>query len=129
MTRSERARLQADEDVARVLALEASGQREPRLREGRHVLGRMHRKVDAGAEQRLLDLLGKQALAADFGQRPVLDGVARGADDDELDFVLAGAQRSRKPRLHGARLHQSERAAARADTQKGGGLRHRTSRC
>ena len=49
----------------------------------------MHGEVDAPVEQRLLDLLGEQALAADLGQRPVLDAVAGGADDDDLDRLLA----------------------------------------
>ena len=38
------------------------------------------RSIVAG-EQRLLDLLGEQALAADLGERPVLDAVAGGLDD------------------------------------------------
>ena len=45
----------------------------------------MHREVDRAGEQRLLDLLGEQALAADLRQRPVADHVAGGADDLDLD--------------------------------------------
>ena len=66
----------------------------------------MHGEIDAAVEQRLLDLLGEQALAAHFRQRPVLDGIARGADDDEFDRRLVDAERLRQPRTHGARLHQ-----------------------
>ena len=40
------------------------------------------------SEQRFLDLLGEQALAAHLRQRPVLDRVAGGADDNELDRRL-----------------------------------------
>ena len=43
--------------------------------------------------------------------------VAGGADDDDLDRLLARAQRRRQPRAHHARLHQRQRAAARADAQ------------
>ena len=53
----------------------------------RHILRRMHREIDLAREQRLLDLLGEQALAAGFGQRPVLDAVAAGADRHDLDRV------------------------------------------
>jgi hypothetical protein len=75
----------------------------------------MHRQVDAAVQQGLLDLLGEQAFAADLRQRTVLDGVAGGADDGKADFVLGHAERHGQPRAHGPRLHQSERAAARAD--------------
>ena len=116
----ERARLAADEHVARVFALEAGRQHQPGRQHGRHVLGRMHGEIDAAVEQRFLDLLGEQALAADLRQRPVLDGVAGGADDDELDRRLVHPERRGQPRAHGARLHQRQRAAARADAQGGG---------
>ena len=44
-------------------------------------------------EQAGLDLLGEQALAADLGQRAVLDPVALGADDDDLDRRIVGKRR------------------------------------
>jgi hypothetical protein len=40
----------------------------------------MHGDVDAAGDERFLDLLGEQALAAGFGERPVLDAVAAGRD-------------------------------------------------
>ena len=63
----------------------------------------MHREIDAPVEQRLLDLLCKQAFAALFRQRPILNGIAAGANDDELDLVLvacpcAAASRERTAR-------------------------------
>ena len=78
--------------IKRILALEAGRQHETGLREGRHILRRMHREVDALVDERFFDLLGEETLAADFGQRPVLDAVTRGLDDHDLDHVLAGAQ-------------------------------------
>jgi hypothetical protein len=51
----------------------------------RHVLCRMHAYIDAPVEQRLVDFLGEQALAACLGDRTVGDAVARrphGHDDD-----------------------------------------------
>jgi hypothetical protein len=89
----------------------------------------MHRQIDAAVQQCFLDLFGEQALAAHFRQRPVLDRVAGSADDDELDCLLIHPERYGQPRAHGARLYQRQRAAARADAQRGGGLRHITSRC
>ena len=53
----------------------------------------MHGDIDAVAEQRFLDLLGEQALAAGFRQRPVLDAVAAGGDR------LDGEGRFRKVRV------------------------------
>ena len=108
----------ADEDVARILALEARRQHQARGQKRRHVLGRMHRQIDVAAQQRLLDLLGEQALAALLGQRPVLDLVAGGADGLELDRRLVDAERGGEPRAHQARLHQRQRAAAGADAQE-----------
>ena len=124
------ARLAADEDVARVLARQKRREHQPVRQEGRHVLGRMHREVDAALEQRLLDLLGEQALAAGLGQRPVLDPVAGGADHLDLDPRRIEAMRLRQRVAHHAGLRQRQRAAARADPQNGRsslGLRHRTS--
>src|SRR5512142_2636035 len=52
----------------------------------------MHGEIDAPVEQRLLDLLGEQALAADVRQRPILDAVAGGLDDDQRDRLLVAAE-------------------------------------
>ena len=78
----------------------------------------------APAEQRLLDLLGEQPLAAGLAQRAILDAVARGADRDDLDSLLAPAMRGGQRRAHQARLRERERTAARADANR---LRHGTS--
>ena len=93
-----------------------AGEHQPVRQHGRHVLGRMHREIDRAGEQRLLDLLGEQALAAGLRQRPVLDAVA----------AWCGSPRSRSRSAsrpcaaasagaHHARLRQRQRAAARAD--------------
>ena len=109
-----------------------AGEHEPRRQHGRQILRRMHREVDVAGEQRLLDFLGEQSLAAGFGQWPILDDVAGGADDFDLDPLGVEARRGGEPALHLARLHQRQRRAARADAQDGslaGGLCHRTFRC
>jgi hypothetical protein len=50
-------RLAADEDVARIFALQAGRQHQAGLGNRRHVLGRMHGEVDAAVEQRLFYFL------------------------------------------------------------------------
>ena len=64
----------------------------------------MHGEIDVAAQQRLLDLLGEQALAALLRQRPVLDGVAGGLMT--LSSIVSGSRAVRrcKPLAHGARL-------------------------
>ena len=88
----------------------------------------MHREIDRAGRQRLLDLLGEQALAAGLRQRPVLDAVAGGADHLELDPLRVEPVRRGERLAHHARLRQRQRAAARAEPQdRAGGLRHVTS--
>ena len=71
----------------------------------------MHRGVDAVREQRLLDLLGKQALAADLGQRAVLLLVTGGLDDHGLDSAVRGklGMGGGQTGAHLARLGERER--------------------
>ena len=79
-----------------------------------HVLGGVHGDVDAPVEQRLLDLLGEEALAAGFRKRPVLDAVATGRDDLDGEGVLGHSVRRHQQRPHLVRLCQRQRAAASA---------------
>jgi len=60
----------------------------------------MHRDVDPALRQRLLELLREQPLAADRGERAVLDAVARGPDHHGLD----GAGRGKPGPRAGQRL-------------------------
>ena len=87
----------------------------------RHVLQRMDGESIAAVEQRLLDLLGEQALAADLGERPVGDAVAGGADDDDFDRAGRGERgmRRRQPLAPPRGLGQRQLAAAGADAQSG----------
>ena len=130
----ERRRPGADEDVAGVLARQHGRDREPGGQRGRHVLGRMHREIDGAGAERLLDLLGEQALAAGLGQRPVLDHVAGGADGLDRDLIGSNAMRGGEAGAHFPRLGERERAAARADAQQrrrtgARGLHAITSQC
>ena len=76
-----------DQDVARVGARQQCRDDEPAGEGRRHVLHRVDREIDGAGQQGLLDLLDEQALAADLGQRPVLDAIARGADQLDADGV------------------------------------------
>jgi hypothetical protein len=89
----------------------------------------MHGKIDASVQQGFFDLLGEEAFATLLRQWPILDYVAGGPDNDKLNGLFIRPDRSRQPRTHRARLHQSERTAARTDAPGGCGLRHITSRC
>ena len=79
----------------------------------------MHREIDRAVDQRLVDLLGEQPLAADVGERPVLHHVSGRADRAQFDSPGVEAVGGGKPRAHLARLRERKRTAARADAQRG----------
>ena len=56
--------LEADEGVARVFPLQGGADRETARQHRRHILGGMYGEVDGALQQGLLDLLGKEPLAA-----------------------------------------------------------------
>ena len=109
-----------DQHVACILARQEGADREARRLRRRHVLHAVDGGVDAARQQRFLDLLDEQALAAGLGQRPVLDGVAGGLDGHDLDGAGADKRRhGRRQRVADeARLGERQFAAARAESQK-----------
>ena len=70
-------------------------------------------EVDLAAQQRVLDFLHEQPLAADVGQRRVLQLVARGPDDDDLARLARRSPRSARRRY--SPRHEGELTAARAE--------------
>ena len=74
----------------------------------------MHRHVDPPGEQRLVDLLGEQALAADVGECAVLHPVAGGDYGHDLGHRRAW-MRGGQQIAHHPRLSQRQPAAATAD--------------
>ena len=66
-------------------------------------------------EERRLDLLGEEPLAAGLGERAVPDRVAGGPDRDDLDGVRRQPMRGNQGVAHGVRLPERQPAAARAD--------------
>ena len=73
----------------------------PRRQFARHVLHRMHRDIGAVLEHRDFELLDEQALAADLGERAILDAVAlcrssaRVSTADRHAHGAAGRRRAR----------------------------------
>ena len=81
------------------------------------VLHRMDREIGFPGQQREVELLGPQRLAADFRQGPVLDLVAGRLDRPDLDMPPAS-----RALLRGggdlARLGQRQRRSARSDVKR-----------
>ena len=73
----------------------------------------MHREIKFAGNQSIFDLLGEQTLAADVGQRPVLNTISGGVDDDGFDSV-AGKRRvgGGQPADHLGGLGKRQRTAA-----------------
>jgi hypothetical protein len=60
-----------DQHIAWILALEHAGESDAGRQGGLEVFEAVHREIDAVVDQRLMDFLGEQALAADLGERTV----------------------------------------------------------
>ena len=108
----------ADEGVAHIASLQHRGDDDAWRQLRGQILHGMHGEIDTAVEQRFVDLLGEQALAAEVAQRLVADAVARRGDGLKRDGVFAEAVRSDQQRPHMVRLPQSERASARADQKR-----------
>ena len=105
-----------DESIARIFPRQNTGNRNTVRQNGFEVLHGVHGDVDIASEQRLLDLLGEQTLAANIGERAVGYAIARGADDDELHVIgreVGMGSNQSGPDLPG--LDEGELAAAGAD--------------
>ncbi len=97
---------------------------ETRFQHGGKVLQAVDGDVDGAVVERLLEFLDKYAFVEDtfgfrdFGEGHIRAAVAGGADDDALDGEIR--ERLFQQCLRGVRLHQGQRAAARADAEMGG---------
>ena len=104
-----------DEDIAHVLPLQVGPDVEPVRQCRRHILGRVDGDVQPAVAETILDLLREQALAAHFGQRPVLDAVAGGGHDLDGEGILRQRMGLHEPGTDLLRLRQGQLAATRAD--------------
>ncbi len=102
--------------IERIFAGQRRGDREALGQDRRHVLGAVHGEIDPGGQQRVLDFLHEQALAADLRQRAVGLAVALGPDDDEFAGGAAGGGDAGGGL---AGLPERQLAAARAEPKGG----------
>ena len=112
-------RLRRQKRVARVVACQHTRNRQPLREPSLQILQGMHRQINLPGDQRLLDLLDEQALAADLGEQPVLHPVAGRADRHDLDRSRRGefgASRNQSIADEGG-LAQRHRAAAGPDAE------------
>lgn len=114
----ERPVFQRQKGIAHVLARQEVVEDQPVRQHGRHILGGMHGKIEIAPLQTGLDLLGEQPLAADLGQRTILDAIAGRRDGDDLDIRQSLAPGGFETGLDLVRLSESQRAAARAETDR-----------
>ena len=78
-------RLQTNEGVANIFALQDAGQCQAIRQYRRHVLHRVYGDINAARQLGFVDFLGKQPLAANFRQGSIQHHIAGGFDDNDLD--------------------------------------------
>ena len=117
-----RRRLGADEGVAHIGARQDRGDAQPAGKIGRQGPSSSAPPCRHRLEQRLVDLLGEQALAAELAQRLVLDAVAGGGDRAQARSSPSPRPlRLKQARPDMPRLPKRKRAAAGADQEGAGG--------
>ena len=112
----------ADQDIAHIFARQDCGESDVRRADGLDILGRMHREIDLAGQQRGIELLGPQRLAADFGQRAVLIAVAAGQQWDQHHIASFQPMRRNQPCARFFGLNQCKGRAASAEAQGVGDL-------
>jgi len=105
----------ADQPVARIGPLQHRRDCESAVTDRLDVLHRMDRKIGSAGGEPDVKLPGPQCLAAQLGERPILDDVARSRDRHQLDrAAMGGLQRLGDE----ARLGEGERRSAGADAER-----------
>jgi hypothetical protein len=99
------------ENIAWIFAFWNTSDDEARGDLSGHILHRVNGEVSAFFKEGLLDLLDEQALAADIGERPILNAVP-GRDDQEF-ACFERRLRGAKVDHEGAALCQRQRGSAR----------------
>src|SRR6266516_4408972 len=87
------------DSVPRILSRQHCTDGEPLRQERRHIFAAVDGKVDLAAQQRVLDFLHEQPLAADFGERRVLQTIARSLQDDNAAGRTAAGGNARRHRI------------------------------
>ena len=73
--------------------------------------------MDLARQQRGVEFLGPQRLAADFGEWPVLNAVAACQHRDKFDRVCGETMRRHQPRADFLGLGQGKRRTSGAEAQ------------
>ncbi len=107
----------ADEPVADIASRPHRGDVDLIRPDALDVLHRMDAEIDFFGEQRPVELLGPQPLAADLRERPVLYLVAGRRDLDDLDPAVGPALRRLDRGSHLARLRQRQRRSASSEAK------------
>lgn len=108
----------ADDRVANVFTRQIGRETETFWQVGRHVLARMHGKIEIAGCKLLLELFREKSFAADLGQRTVGNAVALGRQNDDFEHFLGEIVGCHQPIAGFVRLCERQRAAARADTER-----------
>jgi hypothetical protein len=109
-----------DQRVTYVLARQISGDCDAVGHDRGQILGRVDRGVDRAGEERGVDFLGEKALAADVGEWPILNPIARRPNDLKRDSFDLAATRRGQQAAGLVRLGQRQRRTARAKREQGG---------
>jgi hypothetical protein len=109
-----------DQRVTYVLARQISGDCDAVGHDRGQILGRVDRGVDRAGEERGVDFLGEKALAADVGEWPILNPIARRPNDLKRDSFDLAAMRRGQQAAGLVRLGQRQRRTARAKREQGG---------
>ena len=104
----------ADQPVAGIGAAQHGGDAQLGRAVAFDVLHRMHRNIGVAGKERSVEFLGPQRLAADIGQRSVLDAVAGGLHHADFDRAGGPFMRNFESRGDLRRLGEGERGAASA---------------
>ena len=102
-----------DDRVTRILALQHRADGESLRQDRRHVLAAVHREIDLAGQQRILDFLDEQSLAADLRQPRFRQPVAGRLDDDDVALDAGALAQQGGNRVC---LPARELAAARSNT-------------
>ena len=77
----------------------------------------MDREIDRAAKQPGIEFLGPQRLAADLGERAILDAITAGDDGNQFDRVLGPAMRPAQPVTGFDGLGHGQRGTTGSETE------------
>lgn len=118
----------ADQAVADVGPFEHRDEFDPLWPNRLDVLHRMNASIGASLQQSVVQCLGPQCLAANFGKRTILNDIAIGRDRDDFNIVAGPAVRRNQRGACQMGLNEGKRRSARAQPDFRGTGSHVTAR-